>query len=114
MPGAIPPAGMPSKKAKKVKAPKAPKEGKEDSLPGEGGKGVKIFGLVSMFLAIAGIVTAGVLLALNLFFSDYTKNYKDAAKNGIQTETSVNTDDSGADQDSSEDEPDDSDSSDEN
>ena len=67
-----------------------------------------------MFLAIAGIVTAGVLLALNLFFSDYTKNYKDAAKNGIQTETSVNTDDSGADQDSSEDEPDDSDSSDEN
>ena len=50
---------------------------------------MKVFGLVSMFIAIAGIIAAGVLLALNLFFSDYTKNYKDSAKNGIQTEISV-------------------------
>ena len=104
MPGAIPPDGM-SKKAKKVKTPK------DKSQNSGEGKGMKVFGLVSMFIAIAGIIAAGVLLALNLFFSDYTKNYKDSAKKGIQSEISVITSD-GSDQEDEDDVDDDSDETD--
>jgi hypothetical protein len=84
LPGTMAPAGMNAafppaqqgKKAKKVKEPKV----KE---PGTEGKGMKVFGLVSMCIAIAGLIAVGVLLALNLFFSDYTKNYKGAADKGV-------------------------------
>ena len=75
MNAAFPPAQQ-GKKAKKVKEPKV----KE---PGTEGKGMKVFGLVSMCIAIAGLIAVGVLLALNLFFSDYTKNYKGAADKGV-------------------------------
>ena len=47
------------------------------------GKGLKIAGLVSMIAAIAGLIAVGVLLAINLFFSDYAKNYKGAADKGV-------------------------------
>ena len=101
MPGAIPPSGKPPKVKKKKE--KAETSG-EDGNGANGGNGMKVFGLVSMFLAIAGIIAAGVLLALNLFFSDYTKNYKGAAKKGIQSEISVN-EDSEADQETPADTP---------
>ena len=89
MPAALSPSGKPEKPKKK-------------------GKGMKVFGIISMILAIAGIITAGVFLALNLFFSDYAKNYKDAAEKGIQTEGAADTDDSGEDDiDDEDDEPED-------
>ena len=57
--------------------PNGPKSGNSD------GKGLKIAGLVSMIAAIAGLIAVGVLLAINLFFSDYAKNYKGAADKGV-------------------------------
>ncbi|SEF75717.1 hypothetical protein SAMN04487934_10322, partial [Eubacterium ruminantium] len=50
-------------------------------------KVVKVAGLVTMIMAAAGLIAVGVLLAINLFFSDYAKNYKGAADKGITAVT---------------------------
>ncbi|MBR1675339.1 MAG: hypothetical protein IJ703_10340 [Eubacterium sp.] len=88
LPGAMAPASMngafpPAQQGKKVKEKKVKENKVKD--PESEGKGMKVFGLVSMCLAIAGLIAVGVLLALNLFFSDYTKNYKGSADKGVTT-----------------------------
>ena len=93
-----PTGGKPTQKLKKHKASKAPK----DPLKESSGKGIKTTGIITLIIAILGCITVAVLLCINLFFSDYAKNYKDNGKE-LAKVASEASDDKGSDDKTSED-----------